>query len=145
QNAAGQIVVWYMNDSGGFSGAGWLYTGSLPDWKIVGVADLNGDGNADLVFENSAGQISVWFLDQAGGFMSWGTIYAGALGDWKVTSVADMNGDGNADLVFQNSIGQIAVWYLDGSGTAVDFLGGTGIKPGSRVIYSGGMGDWRLK
>ena len=145
QNSAGQIVIWFMDGSGATISSAWVYTGNLGDWKVVGVADLNSDGNADLVLQNSVGQISVWFLDQAGGFVSWGTIYSGALGDWKVTSVADMNGDGNADLVFQNGVGQITVWFLDGTGAAVDFLGGTGIKPGSRVIYSGGLGDWRLR
>ena len=145
QNTAGQICVWYLNGSGGFSGSGWIYTGTLGDWKVVGVADLNGDGIADLILQNSIGQISAWFLDQTGGFISWGTIYGGGLGDWRVTGVADMNGDGNADLIFQNGIGQIAVWYLDGSGSTVNFLSGTGAKVGSKLIYSGGLGDWRLR
>jgi len=144
QNTAGQICVWYLNGSGGFTSSGWIYTGNLGDWKVVGVADLNGDGIADLIFQNGAGQVSAWFLDQTGGFVSWGTIYAASLGSWRVTGVADMNGDGNADLIFQNGIGQIAVWYLDGSGSTVDFLSGTGVKTGSKLIYSGGLGDWRL-
>lgn len=145
QNGAGQIVVWHMNGSGGFIDSGWIYTGNLGDWKVVGIADINGDGSADLIFQNGAGQMSAWFLDHTGGFISWGTIYGSALGDWRVTCVADMDGDGNADLVFQNGIGQIALWLLNGSGATVDFLRGTGIKPGSGLIYSGTLGDWRLR
>ncbi len=145
QNGAGQIFVWHMDGHGGFVGSGWIYTGSLPGWKVVGIADMNGDGVADLVFQNDAGQISAWFLDHTGGFISWATIYAGGLGDWKVAGVADMNGDGSADLIFQNRLGQIAVWLLDGTGSTVDFLAGVGVKPGSGVIYSSGLGDWRLR
>ena len=145
QNTAGQIAVWHMNGSGHSIGSGWIYTGSLGDWKIVGIADLNGDGSADLIFQNGMGQITAWFMDQTGGFISWGSIYSGGLGDWKLKSVADMNGDGNADFVFQNGLGQIAVWFLDGSGATVDFISGQGIKPGSRLIYSAGLGDWRLR
>ena len=55
-----------------------------------------------------------------------------------------MNGDGFADLVFQNSVGQIYVWFLDGSGNAVNFATGSGLKPGTKFLYGGGLGDWRV-
>jgi hypothetical protein len=47
----------------------------------------------------------------------------------------DLNGDDKADLVFQNTAGQIAVWYMDGSGVASS----------SAMLYSGGLGDWKLR
>ena len=46
-----------------------------------------------------------------------------------------MNNDGKPDLIFQNNIGQIAAWYMNG-------LGGTA---GNGYLYSGGLGDWRLR
>ena len=156
QNGIGQIYIWYLDGSGSgvdFStgsglkaGSNFLYSAGLGDWRLKAIGDINGDGNADLLFQNSAGQLIAWFLDDSGAFHSLGWIYTGGLGDWKVTSVADMNGDGYADLVFQNGIGQIAVWYLDGSGATVDFSAGTGfVPPGSQVIYPNGLGDWRLR
>ena len=47
----------------------------------------------------------------------------------------DMNNDGNAYILFQNTAGQIAVWYMNGSGAITSAV----------LIYSGGLGDWRLR
>ena len=60
----------------------------------VAVADLNGDGKADLVFPNGNG-ISV-FLGNGNGTFQAQTVYPG-IGDAVV--VADMNGDGRPDIV----------------------------------------------
>src|SRR5205085_2007252 len=125
------------NGAGAATGAGTIYPGSgLADWKVVGVADMNGDGNADLILRNSWGQIVVWYMNGAGSATSAGTIYPGSgLADWKVVSIADMNSDGNPDIVFQNSWGQIVVWYMNGAGAATS----------AGTIYSGSLGDWRVR
>ena len=47
----------------------------------------------------------------------------------------DLNGDGTADLLFQNTAGQIAVWSMNGSG---------GVSS-SAMLYSGGLGDWKVR
>jgi hypothetical protein len=60
----------------------------------VAVADLNGDGKADLIFPNGNG-ISVFFGNGNGTFQP-ETVYPGT-GDAVV--VADMNGDGKPDIV----------------------------------------------
>ena len=54
---------------------------------------------------------------------------------WRVAALSDMNGDGIADLVFQNNIGQIAAWYLNASGGTTS----TG------YLYTGALGDWRVR
>ena len=165
QNNAGQIYVWFLDgseDAINFSTGtglkpGWqfLYPGGLGDWRVVACADVNNDGAADLIFQNGVGQIYVWFLDGTGKTVSFSTgaglkpgsrfLYSGGLADWRIGACADMNGDGLPDLIFQNNAGQISVWTLDGSGSTVDFAKGTGLKPESRMIYPGGLGDWRLK
>ena len=58
--------------------------GGLGDWKVVAVADMNGDGKADILFQNTAGQIVVWYVNGAGIPTSSAFIYSGSLGDWKV-------------------------------------------------------------
>lgn len=164
QNGMGQIYVWFLDGSGNdvnFAtgrglkpGSKFIYGAGLGDWKIAGMGDLNGDGINDFVFRNSSGQVFAWFLDGTGNAVHWGTgsglkpgskfIYSGGLGDWKVKEVADLNDDGIADLVFQNGAGQIYAWFLDGSGDDVNFASGKGLKPGSKFIYGGGLGDWRV-
>ena len=165
QNSIGQIYRWLLDGSGNpinFAtgtglkpGSGFLYGGGLGDWRIVAVADINGDGIPDLVFQNSAGQIYRWLLDGSGNAIHFptgtglqpgsGFLYGGGLGDWRVVATADINGDGIPDLVFQNSAGQIYKWLLDGSGNAINFTTGTGLKPGSGFLYGGGLGDWRIR
>lgn len=46
-----------------------------------------------------------------------------------------MNNDGNTDIVFQNAAGQIAVWYMNGSGG----------KTSGVYVFTGGLGDWRVR
>ena len=166
QNGAGQIYAWFLDGTGDpvkfatgsglkLVGSRFLYGGGLGDWRVVACTDLNKDGSADLIFQNGIGQIYVWFLDGTGNTVNFsaGTglkpgsqfLYAGGLGDWRVVACADMNGDGFPDLIFQNNAGQIYQWCLDGSGAAVDFAKGTGVKPDSKMIYPGRLGDWRIR
>jgi sugar lactone lactonase YvrE len=134
QNAAGQIYAWYMDGVGMPYTQGFLYGGSIIDWKIVGLADMNSDGNTDIVFQDTAGQIYVWYMNGSGSITSQGFLYGGGLGDWRIVGLADMNGDGNADIVFQNTVGQIYVWFMDGGG---------GINS-QGYLYGGSLGDWRV-
>jgi len=161
QNSAGQLYVWFLDGTGatvnfatnaGLKGAGFLYGGWLGDWRVVAIADVNGDGIPDLVFQNNAGQVYAWFLDGTGasinlstnaGIKRAGFIYAGGLGDWRVKSAADVDGDGSADFVFQNNAGQVYAWYLDGTGATVNFVTKAGFRSAG-YLYGGGLGDWRV-
>ena len=171
QNNAGQIYVWFLDGSGNtinFSnGLGlkpgvspkFLFAGGLGDYRIVACTDVNGDGFADFIFQNNAGQIYVWFLDGTGTAINFGNgaglragmspafLYAGGLGTFRIVACADLNGDGTADFIFQNSSGQIYAWFLDGTGTAVNFSTGAGLRPGvaAAYLYTGGLGDWRIR
>src|SRR5262249_28456126 len=86
------------------------------DWRIVGVADINGDGNADLVWYNATlGQAAVWFLN---GFTMLGGGLVGPATDraWAPIGVGDVNGDGKGNLVWRhNPTGQVATWLLSSS------------------------------
>ena len=56
----------------------------------------------------------------------------------------DVNGDNLPDLVFQNNAGQLYARFLDGSGTAINFGTSAGLV-GSVFLYTGGLGDWRVR
>lgn len=165
QNSAGQVFAWFLDGTGdavNFTtgsglkpGSHMLYSGGLGDWKLVARADLNNDGIPDMIFQNNFGQIYVWFLDGTGNAVSGSgsglksglsprLLYSSGLGDWRIVGCTDVNGDGNADLIFQNTAGLIFVWFLDGTGNVVNFTTGSGLKPGSKLIYTGGLGDWRI-
>lgn len=99
-----------------------------------GSTDLNGDGNADVLFQNAAGQLVVWSLNGAGGVKNSTNFYTGALGPWRVVGSADFNNDGIADILFQDSRGQLVVWHLNGTG---------GISSSSN-LFADPLYDWRV-
>ncbi len=165
QNSAGQIYVWFLDGTGNavnfstgsglVAGSRFLYTAALGDWRVVGCADVNSDGKADLIFQNNVGQIYVWLLDGTGSAVNFATgtglkpgsgyLWGGGLGDWRIAAMADINSDGVPDLIFQNTAGQIYAWALDGTGGAVNFSTGSGLRPATGFIYTGVLGDWRLR
>jgi hypothetical protein len=74
----------------------------MAKWELLGAADFNGDGRADMVFRRkSDGMLSLYLMD---GFQVLQAQLLGATGaDWRVRAVADFNGDGRADIVFRRT------------------------------------------
>jgi hypothetical protein len=76
ENAASQVVVWYMGGPQGnvLLSWDWLSMSSQAGWTVVGANDFNGDGKPDLVWQNAATrQVLVWFMGGSGG-----TVYLGS-------------------------------------------------------------------
>ena len=130
----GALHVWYMDGHGGIktnpAGPGGLDQADLPSsgpWKLVAIADMDNDGNADLVFQYPAvGALWVWHMDGNGGIkakaggpggLDQGFLYSGNMSA-RLAAIADLNNDGNADLIFQPDSVFVTphVWYMDGKG-----------------------------
>jgi hypothetical protein len=77
------------------------------------VADFNGDGQADLVWEDTVtGQRAIWLLN--GGSLSSVVFLPTVSTDWHIAGAADFSGRGQADLVWENrATGQRAIWFLN--------------------------------
>jgi len=120
-----QVTVWYMGGTGGAVFQGWNYLSlaGVPGWHVVAVADFNGDGVPDLVWQNDqTRQATVWYMGGADGavFQGWNYLSAAGVPGWSIVAAADFNGDGVPDLVWQNdSTRQVTVWYMGGAGGAV--------------------------
>jgi hypothetical protein len=106
------------------------------------VADLNGDGKADILWQDTvAGQVQVGAWEpSAGGGMNWVSFGTGGSG-WTIAGVGDFNGDGKADVLWQDAVGgqvQAGAWESspDGGANWVSF--GTG-GPGWTIV---GVGDY---
>jgi FG-GAP-like repeat len=120
-DTTGQATIWYLGGTAGTTllSAAWLATNNAPGWNIVGLADFNGDGHRDVVWQNAAtGRATVWFLGGSQGSTLLGATWltlVDATG-WSIVGTADLNHDAHPDLIWQNnSTRQVSVWYLGGA------------------------------
>jgi len=131
-----QVVVWYMGGSTGntYLGSDSLAASGVAGWRLVAIADFNGDGTPDLAWENAASQVLVWYMGGPQGdvLLSWDWLSIWSEAGWTVVGAKDLNGDGTPDLVWQNaSTRQVVVWFMGGSGGNV--------VQGSQVLASPGL------
>ncbi len=114
----GALSVWLME--------GTVRTAEVPTtpagladlaWQIVGVADLDRDGNEDLLWRHRvSGRLVVWFM--AGTTRLSGRLLSPASEPtlkWEVVAVRDYDGDGNPDLLWRDvATGALRYWLMDG-------------------------------
>lgn len=119
------------------------------------LADIDGDGNIDLVFINTVDESAAWLKGAGNGtFAPQAPLFGvgSAAGVSYELEVADVDGDGKLDLLLQNAFGQ-GVWMAKGYGTGA-FLPATklfntgipsnGSREMGRVMASDVNGDGRL-
>jgi hypothetical protein len=84
-------------------------------WKIVGIADFDGDGEADLLWRHdTTGRVHMMLMDGPV-IRSQGAIYQEPDTSWKIVAQADYNGDGKADLLWRNeTTGQVYMMLMNG-------------------------------
>ncbi len=138
--AAGWNGIWYMNNAIlERSVLSVPETLSDLDWTIVGVGDVNQDGQNDWVWQHrTLGLIAFWFMN---GQTQIGSALASpsTTGDlnWKIVGVADFDLDGRPDLVFQHATARhVAIWHMVGVAANTTTL----IYPNST-----GENDWAIK
>ncbi len=126
---------------GNFTRQSDLFTGRAP--KAVAVADLNGDGQLELITANRAGRsLSVFSGSIATGYVPLEfPLENGAID----VAAADLDGDGNVDLVALDDTAN-ALWIYAGNGT--DTLGtpvamSLGDEPG-RLTLADATGDGKI-
>jgi len=81
-------------------------------FSVIGIADIDGNGKADIVFRNSmTNLIHAWLMN--GVTRDSGGTIASAAG-LETIGVGDISGDGKADLVLRTPAGVVFGWLLDG-------------------------------
>lgn len=112
----GDVSVWYMSGAAWYGNWDYLARDLDTNWKIVGTADLNGDGQSDLLWQNAqTGDVAYWLMNGktriGNGYFAYGVPL-----EWKVVGANDINNDGSTDLVWQNTVsGDAVVWYMNGT------------------------------
>ena len=124
-NGAGQVISFVP-----------VYSGNIGGWRVVGTADLNGDGIADILLQHSTTTwVGAFLMNGAGQVISFVPVYSGNIGGWRVVGTADLNGDGIADILLQHSTTTwVGAFLMNGAGQSISFV----------PVYSGNIGDWQV-
>lgn len=103
-----------------------------PSWTLNEMADLNGDGTTDYLWQNVvSADVGIWFMDANGNQILSSAALPSVSSDWFIAATGDFNGDNNTDLVWQNvNSGLAGVWIMNGasyvSSFAIDTISGAG-------------------
>ena len=113
----GTVAAWLMRGTQVLGTSVLNYSPVNTSWKIRGVADVNGDGKADIIWQHDAGWLAVW---QMNGYNATATLFLSVPRmldpNWVIAGAGDVNSDGKADLVWQNQAnGMLGAWLLNGA------------------------------
>ena len=126
----GGVQVWYGDGTGRWEPEVFSTT---TDAESVTVADVNGDGQLDVVAGLYQQGISLWL-----GGKKWKMQEVTHKGTWSAVKVGDLDGDGHRELVATSSDGQgIGVWRWNGYA----FVAQSKIVPNYGIYYSLDLGD----
>ncbi len=113
---AGQMRAWMMNGLALVTDTAIANAAAvLPAWRIAAMADLDGDGDDDIVWRHvTSGAVSGWIM--AGAAMeSSGSMHAGIGLNWRIESAGDLNADGTDDILWRNMTnGDVNGWLMTG-------------------------------
>jgi hypothetical protein len=103
---------------------GQILRSENPNWKVIGMADIDRDNILDITWHNAAtDEIGFWFMNSDGKSVksydylrdNSGNILKTQNPLWQMSDVADFDGDGDADLLFRlKELNQTAVIRLNG-------------------------------
>jgi hypothetical protein len=104
---------------------------------LAGVADFDGNGTCDLVWENQiTRQVTVHYYNGTE-MTGWRWLNISGMRGWRLAGVGDLNGDGQPDLIWRNeTTDQLTVHYYGGSN-------GDRLEAWLR-LQTGAIQGWRL-
>ncbi len=84
------------------------------EWKVVGTADMDGDGYADLIWQDTlTGDVMVWYMNNTTYTGNWDILETGIPLNQHLVSIQDLDGDNQPDLIWQTDAGDAIFWQMD--------------------------------
>jgi hypothetical protein len=107
-----------------------------PAWTIAALADFNGDGKGDLLWQN--GTTFAGWQSTGTGFTP-NVFVVSVTSGWSVAATGDFNGDSKADLIWENGTGTtFSEWQSTGTGFTPNVFVGS-VAAGWSLV---GVGDF---
>ena len=112
-------VAWYANDGQGHFGPQQILTqGSLGAVEAVYAADLDGDGDIDVLSALYGVDMIAWYENDGAGNFGWQQLISNSADGASDVSVADLDGDGDLDVLSASELDGKIAWYPgDGTGS----------------------------
>jgi len=110
----GYLLVWYMKGKQ-FLRQQLLVNGeAMPlAWRVAAVADLDGDGSADIVWQKANSPLAIWF--GPGAIASPVMLPNLPKTDARLVGVNDFNQDGKMDFIWRYADGHLSAWSMNGT------------------------------
>ncbi|MBE9012947.1 VCBS repeat-containing protein, partial [Pseudanabaenaceae cyanobacterium LEGE 13415] len=136
-----EVMGWKIN--GATLGGEPRFPAQPANMQIQGIADLNADGEDDLIWRDSTNGRTYFWMFRGGEAVSGAPVSANTIPpDWRIAAVKDLDGDQQADIVWHNANGgQVAIWMLR-DGIAVNgglFTVGGGWNPVAAADLNGDL------
>jgi hypothetical protein len=107
-------IAWYANDGTGQFGPQQVITTEAADPQSVYAADLDGDGDLDVLSASSEDDTIAWYAnDGMGDFGPQQVITTEAAADPQSVYAADLDGDGDLDVLSASSEDDTIAWYAN--------------------------------
>jgi uncharacterized repeat protein (TIGR01451 family) len=104
-------IVWYENLGGGLFGAQQTISTAVDYPQSVYSADLDGDGDMDVLSASSEDDKIAWYVNQGGGIFGLQQIISTQANGAKSVRTADLDGDGDMDVLSASGYDDKIAWY----------------------------------
>jgi hypothetical protein len=116
--STGENTIWLMSGATHMPGNNATLPSVLDtNWKVVGIADMNGSGQPDIIWRNMAtGENKVWVMSGATHIPGNNAALPSEPDtNWEIVGIADMNGSGQPDIIWRNmATGENRIWFMNG-------------------------------
>ena len=136
------IIAWYENNGAAdptwiaAADGEWIAT-SADEAKSVFAADMDGDGDLDIVSASSNDDTIAWYENNGAADPTWTAADIATSAD-EATSVfvADMDGDGDMDIISASYADDTIAWYENGIGYSYSWDVDSGGAPSDGYLQS---------